>query len=112
MDQLTFSLWVILPHHEPYDIVVRAALPPHEPHDILVRTILPPHEPHDILVCTTLPHPRPLPLGEGESSSDGLEWRTIGAVQGFNARRSSGKSHPISLPLGEGELSADRWNDE
>jgi hypothetical protein len=79
--------------------------PPHEPHDILVRTTLPPHEPYDVLVRTTLPRPGPFPLGaslrseataamEGDLSPDGLKWRTIAAVQGFNAPRSSGRSHP------------------
>ena len=84
------------PPHEPHDILVRTALPPHEPHVILVRRNLPANEPHDIVVPTILPHPSPLPLGaslraeataamEGESSSDNLKWRTIMAVQGFNA---------------------------
>jgi hypothetical protein len=48
----------------------------HESH-ILVRTILPPHEPNDVSAQTILPHPGPLPLGESELSSDGLQRRTI-----------------------------------
>jgi len=58
------------------------------------RKIIPPAPgPHlpmnrNILIRTILPHPIPLPLGEGESSSDGLTRRTIIPVQGFNARKS------------------------
>src|SRR5580698_7517817 len=73
----------------------------------------PPHGPHDMPVRTALPHPCPLPLGaslrseataamEGELSPDGLKGRTISAVQGRNARRSSGKSHPSDFaPAGK-----------
>jgi hypothetical protein len=89
----------------PRDAFIQATLLPHELYDIVVPTILPPHEPYDIFVRTALPHPSPLPQGEGEWSPDGLKWQTITAVQGSNARRSSGKSHPGPLPLGEGELS-------
>jgi hypothetical protein len=83
--------------------------PPHciVPPDALFSQypLYPPHEPYDMLVRTILPHPCPLPLGaslrseataamEGELPPDGLKWRTISAVQGSNARRSSGRSHP------------------
>jgi hypothetical protein len=53
------------------NILIRTTLPPHEPNDVPAQTILPHHEPHEILVRTILPHPCPLPLGEGESSTDG-----------------------------------------
>ncbi|HTV39747.1 MAG TPA: hypothetical protein VMF08_04170, partial [Candidatus Sulfotelmatobacter sp.] len=56
------------------------------------------------------PSPDGIPLGEGESSSDGLTRRTIIPVQGFNARSFPwANSHPGHLPMGpmgEGESSS------
>jgi hypothetical protein len=43
------------------------------------------HEPHEILVRTILPYPCPLPQGEGELSTDGLERRKTISVHGPNA---------------------------
>ena len=55
------------------------------------------HEPMQVLVRTILPHPCPLPLGEGESSSDGLKRRTIIAVHGHNALPKKGLE-PAEMP--------------
>jgi hypothetical protein len=106
-----------LPHRNGWRKFVFERFPSHEPHDILVPTALPPHEPRDILVPTALPHPSPLPLGEGELSPDGLKWRTITAVQGFNARFLGEISPAVGLlwrskPLpfrGRGRIIG-RWN--
>ncbi|HEX3626292.1 MAG TPA: hypothetical protein VH280_12795, partial [Verrucomicrobiae bacterium] len=54
-------------------------------------------------VRKTLPHPCPLPLGEGEWSSDGLIRRSIAAVQGFNARTGLWGNLTPALSLGERE---------
>jgi hypothetical protein len=43
----------------------------------------------NIGVRKTLPHPGPLPLGEGESPSDGLIRRMVAVVQGFNAQQTT-----------------------
>jgi hypothetical protein len=65
-------------------------------------------ERHEVLDRTILPHPGPLPLGEGESSTDGLTGRMTTAVHGSNAKGPYERIYPCPTNLSLEPFSAYR----